>query len=380
VLRGRPRDELRDTALELAGQIAAKSPTVIRAAKESERHRPWDVKRSYRFEQGFTFELNLSGRPTRRATRSSSTQQGGAEPPAGTEGGRLMMHGDKRLTEDEAVATLESGMTLGIGGWGSRRKPMSLVRALLRSPVTDLTVVSYGGPDVGLLCAAGKVRRLIYGFVSLDSIPLEPHFRAARQGGTIPEPVEYDEGMLQWALYAGSLRLPFLPTRAGLGTGVMDVNPTLRTVRSPYDDAEELLAVPAIRLDAAFVHLNRADARGNAQFLGPDLYFDDLFLGACEPGRRFLSCERVVPTEALLDEGTFHTLRINRSMVDGVIEAPNGAHFTTCEPDYGRDEAFQREYVTAAGDPETWTAFSERFLSGGERDYQEAVATWKAER
>lgn len=286
---------------------------------------------------------------------------------------------DKRITEDQAVAKLEDGMTLGIGGWGSRRKPMSLVRALLRSPVKDLTVVSYGGPDVGLLCAAGKVRRLVYGFVSLDSIALEPHFRAARQAATIPEPVEYDEGMLQWALYAGSLRLPFLPTRAGLGSGVVDVNPALRTVRSPYDDAEELLAVPAIRLDAAFVHLNRSDARGNAQFLGPDLYFDDLFLSACEPGRRFLSCERVVPTDSLLDEGSFHTLRVNRSMVDGVIEAPNGAHFTTCEPDYGRDEAFQAAYVAAAADAAKWAAFEARFLSGSEAQYQAAVGDWLSE-
>jgi glutaconate CoA-transferase subunit A len=286
---------------------------------------------------------------------------------------------NKLTTEAAAVATIESGMTLGIGGWGSRRKPMSLVRALLNTDVTDLTVVSYGGPDVGLLCAAGKVRKLIYGFVSLDSIALEPHFRIARQTGTIAEPVEYDEGMLQWGLYAGSLRLPFLPTRSGLGSGVMEVVPSLKTVTSPYDDGEELLAVPAIRLDAAFVHLNRADARGNAQFLGPDLYFDDLFLGACEPGRRFLSAEKIVPTEHLLDEGTFHTLKINRSMVDGVIEAPNGAHFTTCEPDYGRDEAFQKAYVAAAGDPETWKAFVERFLSGDEAAYQSAVAAWKAE-
>ena len=297
---------------------------------------------------------------------------------------------DKRMTVDEAVATLESGMTLGIGGWGSRRKPMSLVRALLRSPVTDLTVVSYGGPDVGLLCAAGKVRKLVYGFVSLDSIPLEPHFRAARQNGTIAECVEYDEGMLQWALYAGSLRLPFLPTRAGLGSGVMDVLPSLRTVTSPYDDGpfsdvKELLAVPAIRLDAAFAHLNRADERGNAQFLGPDLYFDDLFLGACEPGRRFVSCERIVPTDQMLkadlgEHVSFHTMRINRSMVDGVIESPNGAHFTTCEPDYGRDEAFQKAYVAAAGDPDAWAAFVAEYLSGAEDEYQEAVRQEAARR
>ena len=57
-----PTEKLRDTAFEIAGQIAAKSPTVIRAAKESLNGIDlWDVKRSYRFEQGFTFELNLSG-------------------------------------------------------------------------------------------------------------------------------------------------------------------------------------------------------------------------------------------------------------------------------------------------------------------------------
>ena len=286
---------------------------------------------------------------------------------------------DKRISEDDAIATLHDGMTIGIGGWGSRRKPMSLVRALLRSSLSDLTIVAYGGPDVGLLAAAGRIRRLVYGFVSLDSIPLEPHFRAARQSGSMAECVEYDEGMLQWALYAGSLRLPFLPTRAGLGSGVMDVNPDLRTVRSPYADGEQLLAVPAIRLDAAFVHLNRADQRGNAQFLGPDLYFDDLFLGACEPGRRFVSCERIVPTEALLDEGTFHTLRVNRSMVDGVIEAPNGAHFTSCQPDYERDEAFQAAYAKAAGDADRWRAFEARFLTGSEVDYHAAVEAWRSE-
>src|SRR5438067_4132771 len=118
------------------------------------------------------------------------------------------------MTAAEVVGELRDGMTLGIGGWGSRRKPMALVRELLRADVKDLTVVSYGGPDVGLLCAAGKIRELVYGFVSLDTIPLEPHFRVARQYGTLAEAVELDEGMLQWGLYAASLRLPFLPTRA----------------------------------------------------------------------------------------------------------------------------------------------------------------------
>jgi glutaconate CoA-transferase subunit A len=279
---------------------------------------------------------------------------------------------DKRMTEDEVVAELASGMTLGIGGWGSRRKPMSLVRAIARSPLTDLTVVSYGGPDVGLLCAMGKVKKLVYGFVSLDSIPLEPHFRAARQAGAI-QVMELDEGMLQWGLYAASLRLPFLPTRAGLGSDVMRVNPSLRLVRSPYDDGEDLVAVPAIQLDASIIHMNRADAAGNGQYLGDDPYFDALFAGAAK--RRFMSAERVVPTAELLAHGPKQSLCIHRGLTDGVVEAAMGAHFTSCEPDYGRDEAFQREYARTAGDAEAWRAFKARYLDLDSHDaYRKAVA------
>ncbi|SEL89692.1 glutaconate CoA-transferase subunit A [Blastococcus sp. DSM 46786] len=278
---------------------------------------------------------------------------------------------DKRMTEDEVVAELRSGMTIGIGGWGSRRKPMSLVRALCRSDLQDLTIVSYGGPDVGLLLAAGKVEHLVYGFVSLDSIPLEPHFRAARESGAVTVS-EWDEGMLQWGLYAAASRLSFLPLRSGLGSDVPAVNPDLKTVTSPYADGTEYLAVPALNLDAALVHLNRADASGNGQYLGPDAYFDDLFCGAAE--RAYVSCERIVPTAELTAAAPVQSLLVRRSDVRGVVEAPKGAHFTTCEPDYGRDEAFQREYAQAAADDESWAAFADRYLSGDEAAYQAAVA------
>ena len=276
---------------------------------------------------------------------------------------------DKRVTEADVVAELRDGMSIGIGGWGSRRKPMSIVRAIARSPLRDLEVVSYGGPDVGILCAAGKVRKVVYGFVTLDSVPLEPHFRRARQDGAI-EARELDEGMLYWGLYAAALRLPFLPVHAGPGSDVMRVNPDLRTVRSPYGE-EEVVAMPPIVLDAAVVHVNRADARGTGQILGPDAYFDDVFLMAAK--RRFVSCERIVATEDLVKEGSVHTLRINRALTDGVVEAPGGAHFTSCEPDYARDESFQREYVRAASDPETWSTFRGQYLDVDEDEYQARV-------
>ncbi|MGW1375984.1 CoA transferase subunit A [Streptomyces sp. NPDC002446] len=275
---------------------------------------------------------------------------------------------DKTMTPDEVVAQLGSGMTLGIGGWGSRRKPMALVRALLRSEITDLTVVSYGGPDVGLLAAAGRIRKLVAAFATLDSVPLEPHFRAARQRGAF-ELVEVDEAMFMWGLRAAANRLPFLPVRAGLGSDVMRVNPGLRTVTSPYEDAETLVAMPALRLDAALVHVNRADRLGNGQYLGPDPYFDDLFCAAAD--RAYVSCERLVDGFAT---AVPQTLLVKRHSVTGVVETPNGAHFTSCVPDYGRDEPFQRLYATTP-----WPRFAERFLHGDEKTYQSAVQTWHEE-
>lgn len=273
---------------------------------------------------------------------------------------------DKSLTIGEAVAQIGDGMTVGIGGWGSRRKPMALVRAIARSDLRELTVVSYGGPDVGLLVAAGKVKRVVCGFVTLDSIPLEPHFRRARRDGLV-QLTELDEGMFRAGLQAAAQRLPFLPIRAGLASDVMRVNPELRCVTSPYGDGEELVAMPALTLDAAIVHMNRADPGGNAQYLGPDPYLDDLFCLAAR--RRLVSCERIVPTAELVAGGPVQSLLLNRVMVDGVVETPRGAHFTSCVPDYGRDEQFQRRYVESAASERAWSEFRSRFLDGDEAEY-----------
>lgn len=251
---------------------------------------------------------------------------------------------DKSMTLKEMVGRLKSGDTIGIGGWGARRKPMAVVREILRSDVTDLTVVSYGGPDVGLLAAAGKVKKLVFGFVSLDSIPLDNHFRAARQAGAF-ETLEIDEGMLQWGLRAAAMRLPFLPTRAGLGTDVEGLNAGLRTVTSPYDDGEVLLAMPALRLDAAFVHVNAADRLGNGVITAPDPFFDELFCRAAE--QAFVTTDRLVTTAELGGmPGMRHHL-VERSCVTGVAHVPFGAHPTSSGPDYGFDFKHLKDYNEA---------------------------------
>ncbi|MHA6194891.1 CoA transferase subunit A [Pseudomonas wadenswilerensis] len=273
---------------------------------------------------------------------------------------------NKQLTAADAVARLHDGMTIGFGGWGPRRKPMAIVREILRSPVKDLTVVAYGGPEVGMLCAAGKVRKLVFGFATLDAIPLEPYYRKAREAGEL-ELMELDEGMFQWGLRAAGMRLPFLPTRCGLATDVARLNPDIKEIRSPYDDGEVLLAMPALNLDVAFLHVNVADRLGNCLVTGPDPYFDHLFARAAQAC--FVSCEEIEDRLALTAEQA-RCNTFERYLVTGVVHAPLGAHPTSCPSDYGWDLEHLKRYVASAGEEGGWQRYVDTYVTGGESAYQ----------
>jgi len=265
---------------------------------------------------------------------------------------------NKLRTSLEVITELRDGMTIGIGGWATRRKPMALVREILRSSVKDLTVVSYGGPDVGLLAAAGKIRKLIFGFVTLDLLPLDMHFRNARQAGSF-EVMEIDEGMLQLGLRAAGMRVPFLPTRAGLGTDILKRNPNILTLRSPYPDNAVLVAMPALPLDIALLHVSEADDRGNCTILSPDPFFDDLMARAAE--RVFISCERVVPSKNFFDKERARYQPFERSLVSAVVELPFGAHPTASVPDYGIDIRHLNEY-NASHNGALWAEYRTRYI------------------
>lgn len=275
---------------------------------------------------------------------------------------------DKRMSIEDIVGQLSDGMTIGIGGWATRRKPMALIRAIARSNLKDLTIAAYGGPDVGLLAAAGKIKKLIFAFVSMDQIPLEPHFRNARQAGL---PVfEIDEGHFHWGLRAAAMRLPFLPTRVGAGTDLLKQS-EFRTVRSPFDDGELLVAMPALKLDVALLHTHRSDQRGNVLTLSPDPIFDELLARAAD--KTFVTTEKLVPTAELEIRKNSRYNLIERAMITGVAEAPFGAHPTSGEPDYNLDMAHLKTYVASAESPEAWAEYRARFVDVSESAYLEAV-------
>lgn len=281
---------------------------------------------------------------------------------------------DKQMTAQQVVGELRDGMTIGIGGWGPRRKPMALVRELVRSDLQDLTLVAYGGADVGMLCAAGKVKKLIFAFVSLDFIPLEPFFRKARQAGEI-EVMEIDEGMMLLGLRAAAWGCPFIPTEVGLGTDIVSKSSELQIVSSPYDD-KEWVAMPALKLDAALLHAERASAKGVCQIKGPDHYMDDWFARASTS--TYVSCDELVASNYFHSEDEARYVHWERSQTTGVVPIAGGAHPSSCAPLYGFDIPHFKEYTGYAKEG-GFDAYAEKYIIGkSEEEYQAMVGGLEA--
>ena len=277
---------------------------------------------------------------------------------------------NKVMTVDEIIAELRDGMSIGLGGWATRRKPMALVRAIARSSLKDLTVIAgYGGPDVGLLAATGKIRKLIFSFVTLDHIPLDPHYRAAREKGAF-QVWEVDEGMFHWGLRAAAMKLPFLPTRVGIGTDVIN-QPGFKMITSPYQDEEELVAMPPITPDVALIHAHRSDDRGNILNLSVDPIFDELLVRASE--RSYVTVEKIVSTAALDMKTNSRFNLVERALISGVAEAPFGAHPTSGSPDYEIDLDHLRLYSTSASSAEQWDDYRSNVIKVDEASYLSAV-------
>lgn len=281
---------------------------------------------------------------------------------------------NKQMTAAQVVASLEDGMTVGIGGWGPRRKPMALVREILRSDLKDLTIVAYGGADVGMLCAAGKVKKVVFAFVSLDFIPLEPYFRQARQSGAI-DVMEIDEGMMLLGLRAAAWGLPYIPTEVGLGTDVITYNPDIKVIDSPYDD-KEWVAMPALPLDVALIHADKADSRGVCQIAGPDFYMDDWFARAAK--KTYVSCDELVETEFFNDPAQARMVHWERSITTGVVPIPGGAHPSSCAPAYGFDVAHFKAYVASAKEEGGFGGYVEKYVGASEEEYQKNVGGLEA--
>jgi len=268
----------------------------------------------------------------------------------------------KILNIEDATSMVPDGSTLAIGGLSMNSSPMAFVRELIRQEKRNLTVVAIvNGMAVDWLVAAGCVSRVISGLISFEGMGLAPNFRHAVESGTVTLE-EYSEYLLIARLRAAATNLPFIPTKAGLGTDVIGLHPETTRMETDPVTGEAYVACTPLRLDVAVVHAHAADVLGNVRVEPKLLWMDNEIVNAA--AKTIVTVESIVPHSSFVAKP--HRTTWPRFITDAVVEAPWGAYPTSCFPQYGHDKAFFSAYSSAAGDPESFRVFWNERLAGPE--------------
>ncbi len=263
---------------------------------------------------------------------------------------------NKEMTVAQVIKQIKNGDTIVIGGWGMVRKPLALIREIAKSDLKDLTVMGLAGMDLDMLVAAGKVKKAITGFVAFEgSEGRAVAYDEARKNGKI-EYMELSENMIISGWKAAAERIPFYPTRSGLGTDILKYNPDIKTFKAPYT-GEKLVAMPALRADVALIHCNEASPEGYATIKGDKLW-DHIIIRAAD--KVFVSAEKIVPRHELQKD--LKDIKVLTPWVTGVVEIPNGARPGTIFPDYTQPgNRTIKAYMDAALDPAKFKAYLEKY-------------------
>ena len=284
---------------------------------------------------------------------------------------------DKRTTLDDAIAHVRDGATVALGGGLAARLPMALVRALVRQGTTGLRVVgSAHSIDVDLLIGAGAVAVCEESYVGFEQdLGLAPAFRRAAESGSLAVRESSCVTMLT-QLRAAEMGVPFLPVRGLLGTDLPTLHPEWGTVTCPFT-GEVLAAVPALVPDVALLHAPIGDRAGNLHLDQPYV-LDERFAHASRVV--VATVDRLVETAEVVAAG----VTVPAHVVTAVVEAPFGAHPTSCYPGYAYDRAHLAEYVKAASvGGDTFEAYLDRYVRIDERAYRdltgaERLRAWSA--
>ncbi|MBP2367787.1 CoA transferase subunit A [Pseudonocardia parietis] len=247
---------------------------------------------------------------------------------------------------DEALTLVPDGARLGVGGVLLRRKPIAFLDALATAGRRDLRVHSFlASLDAELLAVRGALAEMHSGYVGFEQLGRAIGYEAAVRAGRLTAH-EYSELLFVTGLRAAGAGLPFLPTRGATGSDLL-AELGLRGVTCPYT-GEEVVAVPAMRLDVAVVHASAAGADGTV--LGPA---EADFLHDADAVLARAADVVIVTVERILDDERAHAARHRALLfgheVDAVVVAPGGARPTALPGEYPADLAGLRRYLADPG-------------------------------
>jgi acyl CoA:acetate/3-ketoacid CoA transferase alpha subunit len=276
---------------------------------------------------------------------------------------------DKRMTEAEAVSRyIKDGDYIGTELYGTVRAPMSLVSEMVRQGIKNLRVAGQGVLELDMLLAASLIKELDFTYIGLELYGVSNCLRREVESGRVENIVEWSNAAITWRFKATSIGVPFIPTRAMLGTDTL-VYSAAKVVADPFT-GDPVCLLPALILDVGLIHVHRADKFGNAQIDGISGFSAEL---ARSSKRLLISAEEIVDSE-VIRQSPDRTI-IPYYLVDAVIEAPFGSHPGEMCYLYRRDEPHIREWVEASQDPHTTRAYLDKYIYGvnNHDEYRELI-------
>jgi len=272
------------------------------------------------------------------------------------------MSSNKVTTMHDAVADLvHDGDTVAIEGF-THLICFAAGHEIIRQRRRDLTLARMT-PDViyDQMIGAGVASKMIFSWMGNPGVG-NLHAVRRRIEKADPAPLEIEEyshfGMV-CRYVAGASNLPFFPIRSYYESDIPKVNPNIKAMVSPYEDATEVHVVPPLKPDVAIVHAQRADASGDAQIWG---------LLGCQKEAAFAADRVIVVCEEMVEESVIRA-DPNRTVipgviVDAVVEEPFACHPSFTQGYYDRDNAFYLAWDEIAREATSLDAWLDEWVYG----------------
>ena len=236
--------------------------------------------------------------------------------------------------------------------------PFAAGHEIIRQRRREL-VLARATPDLiyDQMVAAGCARKLIFSYMGNPGVGSLRAARAALERGDL-EWEEYSHFGMISRLQAGATGLPFMPMNPTAAGDLERANPNYRTVVEP-SSRREVIVVPALKPDVAIVHVQRADASGNAHIWG---IIGEQKEAAFAAERVILTAEEIVSEDQIRSDPN-RTL-IPGFVVDAVSHVPYCAHPSYTQGYYDRDNAFYLEWDNISNSPGTLAAWLDEWVYG----------------
>ena len=241
------------------------------------------------------------------------------------------MTGSKLTSLTEAVATHVKDGDLVYAAGFTHLIPFAAGHEIIRQGRRDL-VLARATPDLiyDQMVAAGCGRKVIFSYMGNPGVGSLRLVRAAIEKGEL-EWEEYSHFGMITRLQAGAAGVPFLPMKQTAATDLERANPNIRRISDPYG-GKDVIVVPALNPDVAIIHVQRADANGNAHLWG---IIGEQKEAAFAAEKVILTAEEIVD-EAVIRSDPNRTL-IPGMVVDAVCRVPRACHPSYAQGFYDRD-------------------------------------------